>query len=272
MLHSVMQKRQTRQYAFVNGFKNIAWLAGYIQRLGDSYLHIASGRPGVTFPVLIEHSPSALQLDTGQAVSLCCRVAAVVEGGRRVPILKALGMDRPSMINLTPREIFRMALEALPSQGGDAELPANLAGPLSNTVQLSGLLERVEGVSDLRSPALELLIKQHDKGAIPIPVRIQGKNLEQYRKRLRVGLPVFIEGKYRVKPDSRHDRLEPIIQTTDVRVPQRGKDMLTLPAWAFKFMSEHTSDPELRRFIDRMSSLDLLETPAGKAPEVIDEL
>ncbi len=223
MLHSVMQKRQTRQYAFVNGFKNIAWLAGYIQRLGDSNLHIASGRAGVSFPVLIEHSPQALQLEPGQAVSLSCRVTAVVEGGRRIPILKVLGMDRPSMINLTPREIFRMALEEPSVQDGDTDLPAAMTGPISNTVQLSGLLERMEGVSDPRNPALELLIKQHDKGASSIPVRIHGRNLEQYRKRLRVGMPVFVEGKYRVKPDSRHDRLGAHDSDNRCACPATGK-------------------------------------------------
>lgn len=272
MLHSVMQKRQARQYAFVNGFRNIAWLTGYVQRLNSHSLHISSGQSGIPLPVLLEPSPTATPLYVGQAVSLYCRVTTTAEEGASMPMLKAFGMERPSLINLSPREIFSMALEAPSERTDDGESLPDLVGPLANTVHLSGLVEHMEGLPDSRIQGFYVLLKQQDKGKASIPVRIHGKNQAQYRKRLQVGMPIFIEGQYRVRVDSRHERLQPMIQATAVRVPQRGKDMLTIPDWAFRFMSERTADPELRMYLDQMRCRDSSDASAGNPPVVIDEL
>jgi hypothetical protein len=271
MLLNVEQKRQTRQYAFVNGFKNVAWLTGYVQRISDHSLHLATGQAGITIPILLEHAPASLQLESGRAVSVYCRVIASLGEGPPVPMLKAIGFDRPNVINLTPREIFRMALGA-PSEFGDDPLPADQASPVSNSVHLSGLLERIDGLAHSRNPGIQLLIRQHAKDGGSIPVRIHGKHQALYRRRLQVGMPVFVEGAYRVRIGERGDCLAPFIQATDVRIPQRGKDMLAIPEWAYRYMAERTTDPEIRAYIDQMSSRDGQKSSGGNVPAVIDEL
>ncbi|RZU48117.1 hypothetical protein EV700_0178 [Fluviicoccus keumensis] len=270
MLLSVEQKRQTRQYAFVNGFKNAAWLTGYVQRLSDSSLHLATSQPGITIPILLEQSPASLQLESGQAVSVYCRVIASMGHGQPVPMLKAIGFDRPNIVNLTPREVFRMALGS-PSEFGSTP-PVDRASPTSNSVHLSGLLERLDGLAHSRNPGIQLLIRQYAKDGVSIPVRIYGKRQGLYRRRLQVGMPVFIEGSYRVMIGKQGDSLAPFIQTTDVRIPQRGKDILAIPEWAYRYMAERTTDPEISAYIDQMFSRDFQDSPDGNLPSVIDEL
>ena len=273
---SVEQKRQPRQYAFVNGFKNVAWITGYVQRIGEGCFFLSqTGSPDTVIPIFIETSSHRPPPETQQAVSVICRVGGVHDLGCAMPLLTAMGFDRPSVINLAPRDIYRVALGDMPdAEPGNPSTPLRTSkpNPASNVVHLSGLLEHIEHLPSSHNPGLQLLIRQHPQEGSAIPVRIYGRHQAQYRKRLRIGMPVFVEGVARARVESRQGQLTPFIQTTDVRVPQRGKDILSVPDWAYRFMSDHAPDPELKRYIGQMRVHEGQGTSGNDTPSVIDDL
>lgn len=270
-----------RHYAYVNGFRNAAWLTGYVEEIKDNCLFISqNGYRNTAVLVFFDEKTKPKGVKVGGAVSIICRVLGQKQGENRIPLLKALGYERPKLLNMPPASAYQIALKhnAPCSQVTPTEDVKTLnpkLNPNSNVVHLAGLVEACVPLPSAKNPGLIVLIKQHRESEQSIPVRLYGGLARAYRSRLKRGMPIMIEGAARMRaedvvgPDgSKTTTLVPFIQTTDIRIPQRGSEFLHIPPWAYEFMIETSENPELRQIIEKMRSE---ESPVVDEPVVDDE-
>lgn len=252
---SVEQKRHIRQYAYVNGFKNVAWITGYVDRVRENCLFLNPGlsdHSGPPVPVFIDPARRRDLPGPGQALALTCRISA--PDGLTPPIatLNAMAVDRPSPLNLSPREVFRMALGVSEDDtdvtGGMGNNQRSVAS--RNVVHLAGLVDRLEGLPG--QGGLQLFLRQSPGERSLLPVRLGPKLRDRFRSILHDGMPVFIEGAAKARANSQRQEWQPYIQVRDLRVPQPGRDILAMPDWGYRFMATRVKDPEILRLVERM--------------------
>lgn len=262
---SLEQKRNMRHYAYVSGFRNVAWLTGYIEEIKENCLYISqNGYRNTAVLVFFDDKTKPRGIKQGSAVSIICRVLGQKQGLNRLPILKVLGYERPKLLNMPPASAYQIALkhnaqssQVIPSE--DVKTLNPKLNPNSNVVHLAGLVEACVPLPSQKNPGLIVLIKQHKESDQSIPVRLYGGLARAYRTRLKRGMPIMIEGSARMRAEEvvGHDgektiTLVPFIQTSDIRVPQRGSEFLFIPPWAYQFMIETSESDELKQIIQTM--------------------
>ncbi len=263
---SLEQKRNMRHYAYVNGFRNAAWLTGYVEEIRENCLFISqNGYKNTAVMVFFDAKTQPKGVKQGSAISVICRVQGHKQGGDRIPVLRVLGYERPKLINMPPATAYQIALkhnapasQVKPSTAAPKTVNPRL-NPNSNIVHLAGLVEACVPLPSSKNPGLVVLIKQHRENDQAVPVRLYGQMMSSYKSRLKRGMPIMVEGMARMRIEDVADgqggvtqTLVPFIQTSDIRIPQRGSEFLYIPGWAGEFMYETAGSTELKDMIKSM--------------------
>ena len=261
------RQRDRDAYTYKGGMLNIADIVGRLREV--------DGRRGLLqFDNVADHSvpfelrsreswPQIARL--GSMIKLRARILPDLEGAERIIRVEALGIDTPSVIDLPARDVFMAPVR--PGQNVDP-LPAKAFRPAAssdrfrprgsrNNAEIAGFLVGMKlerpgapKPDGGRNDGLLILgIRQSsDPGAI-LPVRIYGPRCVPMAAALRMGDPLYVQGKLEVRlknigePDpetgiyqtSKH----PFIRAAQLAGAQPGVHMkIDTPEWALALQAE----------------------------------
>lgn len=206
-------RRDPQRHQFHAGMRNVAYLAGYIREpTPTSFKLQLTNNENLLLPILL---PPGVRLPERFSPRMPIKCVCQVRGGThpttgaRMPIVYARSFERPNILELPIKSAFEKRVP--PEAPNDETFKPFGSGfrptDSCNQVILAGY---VAGI-DLRRPSVGedgttgngkcvLLVRQTKNEAEAIPVTMYGKWVDQVHEQLRPGMPVYVEGKYRVRP------------------------------------------------------------------------
>lgn len=250
-------RRASRNYAYVGGMYNGAWLTGYVRSMSETgFLLQQNNNLNLALPITLtdgEKLPGRTRETS--PLHVICRVEGVFdpETKERTVRMRALGFEQPSILNLPAEAAWNAVLKPgvptdsfRPVSGGAGKLNAN-----SNIVKVAGLIESAFLTQDKTDPTLIILLRQTENLDKGIPIRVYGKHAPALAGQLRRGTPVLIEGRYQVKVVPLDDepvngivpvKKLPYIHASNIKVATPD-DITIVPNWAEEMMRLGSKTP-----------------------------
>jgi len=212
-LLSLNSRRDPQRHQYYRGFKNVAYLTGYVNRIeGNQILLQMTNNFNLLLPVSI---PPAVKLprDVGvrEALKMKCQVQAHKnEDGTPGLRVVARSFERPNILELPLQSAFQKVVPVRSFE--DREFKPYGAGnrptDACNQVSLAGMVVGInnrpvvigEDGEYKQSGRVDLLLRQDDDVDNIIPVRYYGKLAERIATMIKLGEFVTTAGRYRVAP------------------------------------------------------------------------
>ncbi|NEX63381.1 hypothetical protein [Noviherbaspirillum galbum] len=212
-LLSLNSRREPIKHQFYRGFKNVAYLAGYVYEIRANTIYLQmTNNVNLVLPVTV---PPGVKMPSNfkkrQAIKMVCQVRSIPNAdGSPGLVMYARSFERPNVLELPLRSAFD---KAVPKQAhDDVEFKPYGAGyrqtDACNQVHLAGMVVGVnqrsvminEDGKYVQSAAVDFLLRQDADEANIVPVRYYGKLAEKIASQVRRGDLILTHGKYRVKP------------------------------------------------------------------------
>jgi hypothetical protein len=246
-------------YAFVNGMKNVVYLAGYVRKLsklgnGDTQFYVQQvNNLNLSLPVIIDRKdkiPQEVQ-EFAQVKVIGHVFGERNTAGDMIAVVKVLFVDTPNLLEMPGLAAWdtRLPDGVVKDNFSPTDLSANLE-PAANVVEMAGFVEAtfhpIKGEREQYDCLVILVRHKNDKDS-QIPVRLYGKSAAAYKRRIQIGMPIYVRGIYRVRvkvlekaPSGGEDKIEiqPYIHTVDIKIAVQGKHIKTTPQWAIERMKE----------------------------------
>lgn len=293
--------RPQRGYAFEKGMLNIAWVSGFAR-------HIARGEQGLTGFIQQNNDVTRMlpigQMDKSRVfagvadcepIKIIGRIHARIEDGTRTVFIDPLEISSPSIIEMPSDLAWHSPIQGRdpnkieqddfqPFHGsifGDGRLRE-----AANSVRIAGI---VDGVLPLREKAgqgpvvgLEVLVRQTANPDHAIPVRMMNSAVAAiFRNELRLGRPVLVHGKLRVRDEYETDQ-NGVTTPTGRRIgyvfcrtilnARRDKDIITIPAWVSEILARYGKKVEPEADQETGSAAAEHDEPAQAAPSHAEEI
>ncbi|MHB1322665.1 MAG: hypothetical protein ACYCY0_14050, partial [Acidithiobacillus ferrivorans] len=268
-------------YGHENGMLNVAWISGFARnftRDGDTVSGFIQQTNDVTRMVPVGQSPrhkrTFAAIQNEEAVKITGRVHGRIvtwnNGTKEVTehsaFLDPLEVSSPSIIEMpssltwhTPiknRKADRIQQDDFQPFGGETFGEGRMRDAANNVV-VAGI---VDGIRSLRGEGqnvivgVEIILRQTESPEESIPVRMMNSKLARIiREELRMGRPIMVQGKLRVR-DLKAVDADGIETPTGQQVgyvwcrsilnARRGKDILTIPSWVKDIMARYGQAPE----------------------------
>ena len=234
-------------YAFVAGCWNATWLVGYAMDYSreDKTVLLSREHPGqqsrenameVSFPN--DQIPSSLQ--QGDTVKVIAHLYSgvteemddkeAVKAGRHVR-MEGVYLGRPGI------------LDTEPDTSAELEASNAIAMPetftrASNHFELAGFVAGEPFQMDKR---VIFLLQQANSRESLIPIEMSGKQGIRFRKAIRVGSPVFVEGL--MEPVQRGGEVQTVARATNLRRVEPARDFTfsSVPGWVVDIRRRYLS-------------------------------
>lgn len=266
-------------YAYVTGCRNVAWLVGRLHAIDEEkrVLNITRSDEDSIIPVTLERGDNIPNdLKAGDIVKLICHIYSGVNEENeddlkaiRTSRLIAKFIGRPTLLDMRPKVDFRES-EIDSSLFEEFDLPSELT-PVSNNLELAGFVDGTPVLvrdRDHDRDRMVFMLRQSNTPKGLIPIEIAGKHAPLYRKLVKTGMAVFVNGI--ILSGKRHDTGEPvpIIRSNHVRKADPEKDFKfeKLPDWVVDIRRRH--EAFLRQERARLEA----EAAARRAEEIASSL
>jgi hypothetical protein len=212
-LLSLNSRREPIKHQFYRGFKNVAYLAGYVYEIRANIIYLQmTNNVNLVLPVTV---PPGVKMPSNfkkrQAIKMVCQVRAMPNAdGTPGLVMYARSFERPNVLELPLRSAFD---KPVPKQASDdTEFKPYGSGyrqtDACNQVHVAGMVvgvnQRSVVINDdgqyVQSGAVDFLLRQDADESNIIPVRYYGKLAEKIASQVRRGDLILSHGKYRVKP------------------------------------------------------------------------
>ncbi len=263
--------RSVRSYAYAGGMLNIAWLSGYarhVKRENGCLSGFVQQNNDITRMLPFrQDDPSRFGVRNArdqEPIKIIGRVRAKMVNGTRHAYIDPIEIGSPSVIEMPSGLSWHQPIKGRdPSkveQDDFTPFSGNAFGEFrlreaANMVRLAGI---VDGVFPLRDGSggrlvgLEILLRQTADPDEAVPVRVMNGHLAKaFRNELRMGRPVLIHGKFRVRDEHATDENGAVIDTGNrigyvfcrtVLNARRGQDIVHIPAWVNEILERYGRD------------------------------
>jgi hypothetical protein len=212
-LLSLNSRREPIKHQFYRGFKNVAYLAGYVYEIRANTIYLQmTNNVNLVLPVTV---PPGVKMPGNfkkrQAIKMVCQVRSMRNpDGSAGLVMYARSFERPNVLELPLRSAFDKAVPKQASE--DTHFKPYGSGyrqtDACNQVHLAGMVvgvnQRSVVISEegqyVQSSAVDFLLRQDADEDNIVPVRYYGKLAEKIASQVRRGDLILTHGKYRVKP------------------------------------------------------------------------
>lgn len=212
-LLSLNSRREPIKHQFYRGFKNVAYLAGYVYEIRANTVFLQmTNNVNLVLPVTV---PPGVKMPSNfkkrQAIKMVCQVRSLPNpDGSHGLVMYARSFERPNVLELPLRSAFDKPVPKQASE--DTEFKPYGSGfrqtDACNQVHLAGMVVGVnqrsvvinEEGQYVQSAAVDFLLRQDADDNNIVPVRYYGKLAEKIASQVKRGDLILTHGKYRVKP------------------------------------------------------------------------
>ncbi len=298
-------------YGHEDGMLNVGWISGFarhFKREGDAVSGFIQQTNDVTRMIPIDQLPQHRRtfgiISNEEAVKVTGRIHArpiTWHNGKREiteqsAFLDPIEVSSPSIIEMpssltwnTPiknRKEERIQQDEFMPFSGDVYGDGRMRDAANNVV-IAGI---VDGIRTLRGEGqntmagIEILLRQSASRSEAIPVRMMnGKLARLIRDELRMGRPIMIQGKLRVRDLKTVDddgietptgQQAGYVWCRSILNARRGKDIIAIPAWVKEITSRYTqeaSDDEAAESGQEMAAAEA-RTPTPPDSSIEDEI
>jgi len=243
-------------YAFYGGMLNAGYITGFARRAeGRNFVVQQTNEPTVALPVEVDAKNVTVPQDTMPVKVVGRFLGRRLESGHRIVAFRAIMLDRPSIRELPNRLAWEKPVFTEKSKDNfqpffNPEDTENVSSPFYkgdkkhgrpclNVARLAGFVESFafkEASGGERDDCVFIALRQTENPDESIPIRVYGRFADAFRQKLQIGLPIFLEGFYRVKREN-HGTSEapnivylPYIHCSTVKVATQT-DIKVQPAW-----------------------------------------
>lgn len=231
-------KRNADSYSYPNGMLNSGWIVGVLRLPGEGKCFIQqTASENHMLPVEFDprQAPLPRDLKEWDLVMAYCHFIGARENDVRIVRAKSIRFESPNLMHMDKRfaeDVMRKWSVKVHAAAKDSGVPAaieavaNVVGDVpakeermnsvdwrvlklnknaTNTVQLAGFVQakslernRVNAEGKPMNDRLVVLLRQTEDPDKSIPIRWYGRNLEPLANTLTRGLPIKVQGEYRL--------------------------------------------------------------------------
>lgn len=264
------QLRYDQLYAYRAGMLNNAWIAGVARfiKKREGYIQQTNNLNHMIPFMLDEGDSMPSWVKDGVPLKINARLHSARDGQDTVVILRAIGFEHPSIIDMPPREWFDFQVkQGVPTeQVPIADAPDRSmkfegfkVADTGNMVRVAGFVSGfvIEPAGSLQSDGstsngcVILSLRQTRDPDDVVPIRCYGGKADVLGRRLDIGFPIYVEGKLRMRVKETGEPAGPdgiiptrkllYVHTNILNVANPGSHIQIEPTWAKEMALEHRS-------------------------------
>jgi hypothetical protein len=267
---SLSARLKADRHQYVGGFKNIAYLVGYVRHISKTgFLLQMNNSENLMIPIRFAPGKKLPRdFNDRDPLKVYARMIGIKNGDIRRTFLVASRLDRPNVLELPNADAFRAKVHAQSSEDasfkpyGSGNTPSNASNQAMLAGYVTGYSVResriTEDGSEINGRLLIDIQQLGDPDRI-IQVRLYGSRYAAVAARLRIGMALMFHG--RIRTD---------VVPTGEKDPQTGKDIVRHMAYMQIDVPELPTETDIL-FLDRpeqtpawVKSLEEQATSRGK--------
>jgi hypothetical protein len=295
---SIEQRRRDQLYQYRGGMLNAAWVAGTARGITPrgGFIQQSNNLNQMIGFVMEQGDSMPGSIREGDNLKVIGRIHSSREGAEPIVVLKVLALERPSIMDMPPREAWERALrQGTPSdsvrpqpidhlESDDEALSMGKVrvADVGNMVEFAGFVASVflepAGVlkpdGSVTKGCLVMLMRQTKDRDDLVPVRFYGAKAEPFARRIQIGQPLKIEARLRVRLKNTGEPADangilPVhkylyVHATNICVANRS-DITEEPAWAKEMFLQEQS----KRAQRKQAAQDRANSSAQVAPSQV---